>query len=71
MAFCGRISDNPACGYHAQHQHRWFRDDHLVRVGRWRENLAKSEQQQINDVLMPMLDRLGYSTAGSHRTKIF
>lgn len=59
-AFCERISDRTDGSYHAQHQSDWFRPDHEVRVGRWRQNLTDAEAETINDLLTPMLRRLGY-----------
>jgi hypothetical protein len=59
-AFCGRIQ-NPSNGsYHARHQVTWFRPDHRIRVGRWRENLSPDEQRRLTTLLSPLLTRLGY-----------
>ncbi|MDE2060455.1 MAG: sulfotransferase [candidate division NC10 bacterium] len=59
-AFCGRIQNVSAGSYHARHQVTWFRPDHRVRAGRWRENLSRDEQHQITTLLSPLLTRLGY-----------
>jgi len=59
-AFCGRIRNQTADSYHAAGQHAWYRDDHQVRLGRWRENLLADQQQQINSLLTPLLRDLGY-----------
>jgi len=61
MEFCDKIQDTTLNSYHAQHQVRWYRDDHRRRVGRWRENLSEEEQGIINHLLAPLLIRLGYS----------
>ena len=58
--FCEKIWDATAGSYHAQHQIRWYRDDHDARIGRWRENLTEEERQLINHALAPLLRRLGY-----------
>ena len=58
--FCEKIWDATAGSYHAQHQIRWYRDDHDARIGRWRENLTEEERRLINHVLAPLLRRLGY-----------
>lgn len=58
--FCQKVSNQTASSYHAMHQDQWYRDDHQVRVGRWRENLAPAEQERINALLAPMLTHLGY-----------
>lgn len=60
-AFCDQISNQTADSYHARHQSDWFRPDHDVRVGRWRQNLTNEDAQTINDLVAPMLQRLGYT----------
>jgi hypothetical protein len=51
--FCRRISNETASSYHARHQDRWYRNDHEVRVGRWRKNLSESDKLEINPLLTP------------------
>jgi adenosyl cobinamide kinase/adenosyl cobinamide phosphate guanylyltransferase len=58
--YATRIQNETAGSYQAGRQDRWSRDDHRVRVGRWRENLSAEEQRVLNDSLGPLLDRLGY-----------
>ena len=58
--FCEYISNDTAGTYQAKHQLHWSRADHRERIGRWRENLTVEEQRTINDMLAPLLDRLGY-----------
>lgn len=60
LDFTGRISNDTASPHHASQQTQWYRPDHKTRVGRWRENLAPLEQDEINEILAPMLGRLGY-----------
>jgi hypothetical protein len=60
MAFCEKIQDRTADSYHARMQDRWFRDDHTVRVGRWRENLDPDERDAVTMVLGDLLAELGY-----------
>jgi len=60
IAFSEKIQDRTADSYHAAEQDRWFRGDHTVRVGRWRENLGAAEREVIDRILADMLTRLGY-----------
>jgi hypothetical protein len=59
-AFCEKVRDETRGSYQARHQDRWYRDGHARRVGRWREDLDPGQQRVVNDVLGPVLDRLGY-----------
>lgn len=59
--FCERIQNSTAAVYRAQVQTRWSRDDHTLRIGRWRENLSVEEQRSIGELLAPLLARLGYA----------
>jgi hypothetical protein len=59
--FTTRITDDTASPYHAQLQQYWYRNDHRVRVGRWRENLTRTEQGTIETALEPLLKALGYA----------
>ena len=45
--FCGKIQDDIISSYHAQHQERWFTDNHRKRIGRWRENLTEDQQREV------------------------
>jgi len=58
--FCDKIQDRTVNSYQAQMQDRWYRADHTVRVGRWRENLAAADQVAVETMLDDMLTRLGY-----------
>ncbi|HSE39379.1 MAG TPA: sulfotransferase [Acidobacteriota bacterium] len=62
IEFGNQIANNTTFAYHASHQDRWFQNNHHKRIGRWRENLTRREQEKINELLTPLLDRLGYST---------
>jgi sulfotransferase family protein len=59
-AFCERIRNETGGSYHARHQIRWFTNDHAWRIGRWRQNLNKHQQQSACRVLAALLARLGY-----------
>jgi len=61
--FCRRVQNETSGSYHAQRQHEYFRDNHAVRVGRWRENATPTEQARLNELLEPTLQRLGYLKA--------
>jgi hypothetical protein len=61
LEFCNKIQNGTANSYHAKYQEQWFRNDHQVRIGRWRENLTQDEQDAINEILAPLLLKLGYS----------
>ncbi|MHA1216851.1 MAG: exostosin domain-containing protein, partial [Candidatus Thorarchaeota archaeon] len=60
MDFCRRIQDSTSDSYHAQYQVAWYRPDHSRRIGRYRENLTPEEQGVIEEILSPLLVRLGY-----------
>jgi len=60
LEFCQNIQNATADSYHAQKQVKWFRDDHNVRVGRWRENLSDDEAREVEVLLLPLLNKLGY-----------
>ncbi len=60
IEFGKKIQDATLGSYHAQHQKRWYREDHAFRIGRWRENLPTQEQDAIGKILHPLLHRLGY-----------
>lgn len=59
-AFCENIQNETANSYHAQKQVKWFREDHGVRVGRWRENMSPAEAARVEAALRPLLDQFGY-----------
>ena len=59
-AFLRKIQNETADSYHAERQVKWYRDDHAVRVGRWRENMTPPEQRVVGELLAPLLRRLGY-----------
>lgn len=60
--FCDKIQNKFEGSYHADYQDGWYREKyaHSVRIGRWRENLNREEQKEINALLGPLLKRLGY-----------
>jgi hypothetical protein len=58
--FCKKIRNATEDSYQAQKQVKWFRDDHQMRVGRWRENLQNGEAQAVEELLRPLLMQLGY-----------
>ena len=58
--FAQRIQNRTAGSYQARFQSRWSRDDHECRIGRWRENLSKEQQDAIHALIGPTLARLGY-----------
>ena len=59
-AFLSRLQDDAAGSYQAQAQAVWFRDDHQVRMGRYKQNLTTGELAEINGFLEPTLTSLGY-----------
>lgn len=58
--FCRNIQNETANSYHAEKQVKWFREDHRVRIGRWRENLNEETAREVETLLQPMLTRLDY-----------
>lgn len=58
--FAQRIQDRTAGSYQARFQTQWYRPDHQVRIGRWRENLTPAQQAAIHSLIGPTLTRLGY-----------
>ena len=60
-AFCAKIQDATDGSYHARHQSMWYRNDHIHRIGRWRENMTRDEQRVVEDSLRDLLYRLGYA----------
>ena len=60
--FCERIQNRTDGSYQPEKQSKWYRPDHKVRVGRWRENLSDAEAEAVTALLAPMLERLGYKT---------
>lgn len=58
--FARRIQDRTAGSYQARFQTQWYRPDHDVRIGRWRENLTPQQQDAIHRLIGPTLVRLGY-----------
>jgi hypothetical protein len=61
VAFVDRIVNTTAGSYQPARQRKWYRDDHDVRVGRWRHNLTSGEAAQVEEMLAPLLKRLGYT----------
>ncbi|MCH7576022.1 MAG: sulfotransferase [Candidatus Marinimicrobia bacterium] len=59
-AFLSRLQDDTVGSYQAREQAFWFRDDHKVRMGRYKENLTMGELAEINSFLAPTLTKLGY-----------
>lgn len=62
IRFCNKIQNATTESYHARSQRQWYRPDHQWRVGRWRENIPKDQQQVINDLVLPMLRALNNQT---------
>lgn len=62
-AFCMNIQNEVASSYHAQKQVKWFREDHAVRIGRWRENMSPHEATRVETLLRPLLLQFGYSVS--------
>lgn len=60
-AFAGKVQDRTSDSYHAKFQDQWSRPDHQRRMGRWRENLSPAEQDAVQNLLSPLLTRLGYA----------
>jgi hypothetical protein len=60
VEFCRKITSTTSSSYHAKIQEQWYRNDHKVRVGRWRENLNEEEKEVINYLLNPLLAQFGY-----------
>jgi glycosyltransferase involved in cell wall biosynthesis len=60
VEFCQKITSSTSSSYHAKHQDHWYRDDHSIRVGRWRENLSDGEEKIITPLLEPLLTTFGY-----------
>ncbi len=58
--FCEKIQNKTRDSYQAGKQEKWFRDNHNVRVGRWKENLSAEDAEQVEAILEPMLKRLEY-----------
>jgi len=58
--FCQLIKNPTQDSYHASHSKRWYRDDHVVRVGRWKENMDLKDQGRVKQLLENMLRELGY-----------
>ena len=58
--FCNQITNNTNNSYHAKYQNQWSESDHESRVGRWRYNLTKVEQEKIGAILQPLLVALEY-----------
>jgi hypothetical protein len=58
--FCRHIQNSTRNSYHAQYSTAWYRDNHSIRVGRWKENLDATQQELIQDILRNTLGKLGY-----------
>lgn len=58
--FCSKIQNYTIGSYQAKGQSHWFRDDHKVRVGRWKENIPKKKVAKIEKLCQPILGQLGY-----------
>ena len=60
--FCMKIQNATHGSYHAQHQLVWYRNNHSLRIGRWRENLTPDQQQVVQGILEESLRMLGYQS---------
>ncbi len=58
--FCTKIQNSTRDSYHAQSQLTWYRNNHTVRVGRWRQNLNPEQQGIVRKILQETLTRLDY-----------
>jgi hypothetical protein len=61
--FSSRLQNETAGSYQPEKQRKWFREDHRVRVGRWRENLSEEELRGVEEVERELLARFGYELA--------
>jgi hypothetical protein len=62
-AFCMKVQNEVANSYHAQKQVKWFREDHAVRIGRWRENMSPDEAASVETLLRPLLTQFAYAVS--------
>lgn len=60
VKFCSKIQDEMSGSYIAKHQTRWYTQDHLNRIGRWKENMTEEEQKDVETILDPVLKYFGY-----------
>ena len=60
VEFADKIQDEMSGSYVASNQRRWYKNDHKVRIGRWKENMTAEEQEEVEVILRPMLDYYGY-----------
>lgn len=60
LDFTRKIQDTTAGSHQAAKQSMWYRENHRVRIGRYRENLTAEELRIIIPLLAPTLERLGY-----------
>jgi hypothetical protein len=58
--FCLKIRNSTRGSYHADRQVVWYKENHQTRIGRWRENLTRMDQERISELLTPLLQTLGY-----------
>jgi hypothetical protein len=58
--FCRHIQNSTRNSYHAQYSTAWYRDNHSIRVGRWKENLDARQQALVQEILGNTLGKLGY-----------
>ncbi|UCD38063.1 MAG: sulfotransferase [Fidelibacterota bacterium] len=63
-SFCNNIQNSTADSYHAGVQTMWYRENHSVRVQRYRENMTAEELRTVNTLLAPILQKLGYPLDG-------
>lgn len=60
--FTKKIQNDMKDSYVARNQLRWYKEDHSVRMGRWKENMTEEEQNYVNELLSPILDYYEYSS---------
>jgi len=57
---CHMVSDKTSEGKHAAAQMQHYKDDHAVRVGRWRENLDADDAEHIEQMMWSHLSKYNY-----------
>lgn len=58
--FIDKIQNETKHFYHAEKQVHWYRPNHSVRIGRWRENLTPDEQREVFNLIEDTLNYFGY-----------
>jgi hypothetical protein len=58
--FSQKIQNKTKDSYQPAMSDRWFRNNHTVRIGRWRENLSSSDQEKVHALISNTLQCFGY-----------